>query len=51
MEGGVNGEQDNADRISMNGTSPLEHVVCSYEKGGVGNTTIEGQIGSIVGLM
>ena len=51
MEGGINGKQDDADRISVYSTSPLEHVVCFYKERGVGNTTIESQVGLIVRLV
>ena len=48
---GVNGDEDNADRITMNGTSPLKVMVCSDKKGRSNVSFPEGGKGAIVGLM
>ena len=48
---GIDGYEDNADGIIVNGTSPLEIVICCNRKGGSDITFPERREGSIIGLM
>ena len=50
-EEGVDGDEDNANRITMNGTSPLKVMICSDEKGGSDISFPKGRERAIVGLM
>ena len=48
---GVDGDEDDADGIIMNGTSPLKKMICSDKEGGSDISFPEGGEGSIVGLV
>ena len=40
MEGGINREEDDANRVSVDFASLLEYVISTEEKGGVGVAAI-----------
>ena len=50
-EEGVDGDKDDADGITMNGTSPLEVMICSDEEGRSNISFPKGGKGAVVGLM
>ena len=50
-EEGVDGDEDNANRITMNGTPPLKVMIRSDEKRGSDISFPEGGKGTIVGLV
>ena len=50
-EEGIDGNKDNANRITMNGTSPLKVMVCSDKEGWSNVSFPEGGEGAIVGLV
>ena len=47
----IDGDEDNANRVTMNGTPPLKVMICSDEEGGSDISFPKGGEGSIVGLM
>ena len=51
LEEGVYRDEDNANRITMNGTSPLKVMICSDKKGGLNVSFPKGGKGAVVGLM
>ena len=48
---GIDGDENNANRITMNGTSPLKVMVCTDEERGPDITFPEGGEWAIVRLM
>ena len=40
VKGGVNGEKDDANWVSVDVASPLKYVICAEEEGGVGVSAI-----------
>ena len=50
-EEGINGDEDDTDRIVMNGASPLKVVVGGDGKGSLNESFPEGREGSIIGLV
>ena len=50
-EEGIDGNENHANRITMNGTSPLKVMICSDEEGGSDISFPKGREGAIVGLM
>ena len=47
----IDGDEDNANRITMNGTPPLKVMICSDEEGGSDISFPKGGERAIVGLM
>ena len=47
----IDGNEDNANRITMNGTSPLKVMICSDEERGSNISLPEGRKGAVIGLM
>ena len=50
-EEGVNGNENHANGITMNGTSPLEVMIRCYEEGGSDISFPKGGEGAVVGLV
>ena len=50
-EEGIDGNENDANRIGMNGTSPLEVMICSDEEGRSNISFPKGGKGAVVGLM
>ena len=50
-EEGVDGDENDANRIAVNGTSPLKVMVGADEKGGSNISFPERRKGSVVGLV
>ena len=50
-EEGIDGDKDNADGVTMNGTSPLKVMISTYEEGRSNVSFPERGEGTIVGLM
>ena len=40
VEGGIDREKDDANRVSVDFTSPLEYVICTEEERGMGVSAI-----------
>ena len=50
-EEGIDGNENNANGITMNGTSPLKVMIGAEKKGGSNISFPEGGEGTIIGLM
>ena len=48
---GINRNENNTDRVTVNGTPPLKVMVCADKEGGSDISFPEGRKGSVVGLM
>ena len=50
-EEGIDGDKDNANGVTVNGTSPLKVMICADEKGGSDVSFPKRREGMIIGLM
>ena len=50
-EEGIDGNKDDANGITVNGTPPLKVVICAYEKGASNIPLPEGREGTVIGLV
>ena len=50
-EEGINGNEYDTNRITMNGTPPLKVMICSDEEGRLNISFPKGREGSIIGLV
>ena len=50
-EEGIDGDKNDTDGITMNGTSPLKVMICTDEEGGSNISLPKGREGSVIRLM